>query len=262
MALTQTFQAVLPELQAFLVLISRIGGLVAALPVLSGRAVPVKVKAALILSLGVLLAPLIRLPVVPYDPVALTAGLVGEMTIGLTIGLAVRMFFSALEIAGEMIGVQMGFGVVQLFDPTTALHTSIIGQYFTLLASLIFLSLNGHMLLVATILSSYEAIPVFGASVPAGIADDVLRLSKHMFIVAMKLAAPVLVFILLINILLAFLGRAVAQINVFVLSFPVTIAGGLAVLGLSTPFIVNFLVSEIERLELTIHQLLSALGHG
>ncbi len=262
MALTQTFQAVLPELQAFLVLISRIGGLVAALPVLSGRAVPVKVKAALILSLGVLLAPLIRLPVVPYDPVALTAGLVGEMTIGLTIGLAVRMFFSALEIAGEMIGVQMGFGVVQLFDPTTALHTSIIGQYFTLLASLIFLSLNGHMLLVATILSSYEAIPAFGASVPAGIADDVLRLSKHMFIVAMKLAAPVLVFILLINILLAFLGRAVAQINVFVLSFPVTIAGGLAVLGLSTPFIVNFLVSEIERLELTIHQLLSALGHG
>lgn len=262
MVLTQTVQALLPEFQAFLVLISRIGGLVAALPVLSGRAVPMKVKAALILSLGILLAPLIRLPVVPYDPVVLAAGLVSEMVIGLAIGLAVRMFFSALEIAGEMIGVQMGFGVVQLFDPSTALQTSIIGQYFTLLASLIFLSLNGHLLLVATILSSYESIPAFGASLPGGMGDDILRLSQHMFIVGLKLAAPVLVIILLINILLALLGRAVAQINVFVLSFPVTIAGGLAVLGLSTPFIVTLLVEEIERLELTIHQLLNALGHG
>ena len=262
MVLTQTVQALLPEFQAFLVLISRIGGLVAALPVLSGRAVPMKVKAALILSLGILLAPLIRLPVVPYDPVVLAAGLVSEMVIGLAIGLAVRMFFSALEIAGEMIGVQMGFGVVQLFDPSTALQTSIIGQYFTLLASLVFLSLNGHLLLVATILSSYESIPAFGASLPGGMGDDILRLSQHMFIVGLKLAAPVLVIILLINILLALLGRAVAQINVFVLSFPVTIAGGLAVLGLSTPFIVTLLVEEIERLELTIHQLLNALGHG
>jgi flagellar biosynthesis protein FliR len=262
MALTQTIQASLPEFQAFLVLISRIGGLVAALPVLSGRAVPLKVKVALILSLGVLLAPLLRLPIVPYDPVALAAGLVSEMTIGLSIGLTVRMFFSALEIAGEMIGVQMGFGVVQLFDPTTALQTSIIGQYFTLLASLFFLSLNGHLLLVATILSSYESIPAFGASLPGGMGDDILRLSQHMFIVGLKLAAPVLVVILLINILLALLGRAVVQINVFVLSFPVTIAGGLAVLGLSTPFIVNLLVEEIERLQLTIHQLLKALGHG
>lgn len=262
MVLTQTVQALLPEFQAFLVLISRIGGLVAALPVLSGRAVPVKVKAALILSLGILLAPLIRLPVVPYDPVVLAAGLVSEMAIGLAIGLAVRMFFSALEIAGEMIGVQMGFGVVQLFDPSTALQTSIIGQYFTLLASLIFLSLNGHLLLVATILSSYESIPAFGASLPGGMGDDILRLSHHMFLVGLKLAAPVLVIILLINILLALLGRAVAQINVFVLSFPITIAGGLAVLGLSTPFIVNLLVEEIERLQLTIHQLLNALGHG
>ena len=116
MALTQTIQIVLPEFQGFLVLISRIGGLLAALPVLSGRVVPMKVKVALVLALGVLLAPLVQLPVVPYDPVVLAAGLVSEMVIGLAIGLAVRLFFGALELAGEMIGVQMGFGVVQYND--------------------------------------------------------------------------------------------------------------------------------------------------
>ena len=90
MALTQTIQVLLPEFQAFLVLISRIGGLLAALPVLSGHSVPLKVKGALVLALGVLLAPLIHLPPVPYDPLVLAAGLLSELVIGLAIGLAVR----------------------------------------------------------------------------------------------------------------------------------------------------------------------------
>ncbi|MBX3327403.1 MAG: flagellar biosynthetic protein FliR [Nitrospira sp.] len=262
MGLTQTIQILLPEFQAFLVLISRIGGLLAALPVLSGRTVPMKIKGALVLSLGVLLAPFISLPTVPYDPLVLAAGLLSELVIGLAIGLAVRLFFGAFEVAGEMIGVQMGFGVVQLFDPATSRQTPIMAQYFTLIASLVLLSLNGHMLIVATILSSYESIPAFGASFPAGAGDDVLRLSQQMFMVGLKLAAPVLIIILLINILLAILGRAVSQINVFVLSFPITIVGGLAVLSLSMPFTVELLIQEIERLQFTILGLMRVLGHG
>ncbi len=262
MTFTQPIHILLPEFQAFLVLISRIGGLLAAIPVLSGQAVPVKVKIALILSLGLLLAPMVHLPSVPYEPVALAAGLVSEMTIGMAIGLAVRLFFSALEVAGELIGIQMGFGVVQLFDPATAHQMPIIGRFFTLSASLVFLSLNGHMFFVATILSSYEAIPAFGASLSGEVGDDVLRLSQNMFVLGLKLAAPVLVVIFVINILLAMLGRAVSQINVFVLSFPVTIAGGLAVLALSMPFAVELLARELERLQVTIEALLKALGHG
>lgn len=262
MALTQTIQILLPEFQTFLVLISRIGGLLAALPVLSGRTVPMKVKLALVLVLGAALAPVIHLPPMSYDPVLLAAGLVSEMAIGLTIGLAVRLFFGALELAGEMIGIQMGFGVVQLFDPTTAHQTPIMAQYFTLLASLVFLSLNAHMLAVATIVSSYEAIPAFGATLPSKLGDDVVYLSQQLFTIGLKLAAPVLITILLLNILLAILGKAVSQINVFVLSFPITIAGGLMVMALSMPFTVELLAAEIERLQLTIDALMKVLGHG
>lgn len=262
MALTQTIQVLLPQFEAFLVLVSRIAGLLAALPVLSGNSVPLKVKGALVLALGVLLAPLIHLPTLPYDPLVLAAGLLSELVIGLAIGLAVRLFFGAFEVAGEMIGVQMGFGVVQLLDPATSRQTPLMAQYFTLLASLVLLSLNGHLLIVATILSSYESIPAFGASLPTGAGDEVLRLSQHMFMVGLKLAAPVLVIILVINILLAILGRAVSQINVFVLSFPITIIGGLAVLSISMPFTVELLVQEIERLQLTILGLMKALGRG
>jgi flagellar biosynthetic protein FliR len=262
MALTQTFQILLPEFQAFLVLIARIGGLLAALPVLSGRTVPLKVKVALVLVLGAALAPVIHLPPVPYDPVAMASGLASEMAIGLTIGLAVRLFFGALELAGELVGVQMGFGVVQMLDPATAQQTPIMGQFFTLLASLVFLSLNAHMLVVATIVSSYTAIPAFGASLPSGLGEEVLRLSQQMFAIGLKLAAPVLVTILIVNILLAILGRAVSQINVFVLSFPVTIAGGLAVSAMAMPFAVELLAREIERLQFVIDGLMKVLGHG
>jgi len=262
MAIAHALQIALPEFQTFLVLISRIGGLLAALPVISGRNVPMKVKVALVLVLGAALAPVIHLPPPAVDPLALAAGLVGEMAIGLAIGLAVRLFFGALELAGELIGVQMGFGVVQLFDPTTAHQTPMMGQYFALLASLVFLSLNAHMLAVATIVSSYDAIPAFGATLPSSLGDDIVYLSQHLFTLGLKLAAPVLITILLLNVLLAILGRAVSQINVFVLSFPVTIAGGLTVMALSMPFTVAWLAGEIERLQLTIDALMKVLGHG
>ena len=262
MTSTHTIQIMLPQFQSFLALISRIGGLLAALPVLSGRTVPLKVKIALILVLGAALAPVIQVPTVPVEPFTLVAGLMREMVIGLMIGLAVRMFFGGLELAGELIGVQMGFGVVQLFDPSTLRQTSMMAQFFTLLASLVFLSLNAHLLVVATIISSYQAIPAFGAALPSGLGDEVLYLAQHMFVIGLTLAAPVLVTILLINILLAVLGRAVSQINVFALSFPVTIAGGLAVLGLAMPFTVSLLSREIERLEFVIEGLLKVLGHG
>jgi flagellar biosynthetic protein FliR len=253
---------VLPEFQAFLVLVSRIGGIVAAFPMLGGRTVPHKIKIALVVMLGVALSPLIRLPPLSQDAIEMTAGLVSELLIGLVIGLAVRLVFGALEVAGDLLGVQMGFGAVQLLDPMTAQHSSVISEYFRIIAMLVFLSLNAHMAVVGAIVSSYDAIPPFRARLSPAIGEEVLRLSQHMFEVALKLSAPVLVVMILINILMAMLGRAVAQINVFVLSFPITIAAGLLVLGLALPYTVALFEQEFIGLYDTIVGLLRILGHG
>jgi len=253
---------VLPEFQAFLVLVSRIGGIVAAFPMLGGRTVPHQIKIALVVMLGIALSPLIRLPPLSQDAIEMTAGLVSELLIGLVIGLAVRLVFGALEVAGDLLGVQMGFGAVQLLDPMTAQHSSVISEYFRIIAMLVFLSLNAHMAVVGAIVSSYDAIPPFGARLSPAIGEEVLRLSQHMFEVALKLSAPVLVVMILINILLAMLGRAVAQINVFVLSFPITIAAGLLVLGLALPYTVSLFEQEFIGLYDTIVSLLRILGHG
>ncbi|MDO9117737.1 MAG: flagellar biosynthetic protein FliR [Nitrospira sp.] len=262
MGLTQTIHILLPQFQAFLVLISRIGGLLAALPVFSGRTIPVKVKLGLVLTLSLMLAPSIPMPTLSLDPMILVGGMLSEMAIGVTIGLAVRLMFGALEVAGELLGIQMGFGAVHLFDPTTSHQTPMIAQFFTMLASLIFLSLNAHLFAMATIIHSYEAIPAFGAHLSSHLGEEILLLSQRMFTIGMKLAAPGLITILLINVLMALLGRAVPQVQVFVLSFPITIAGGLLVLSLGMPFTVALIGSEFEQLQLTIEALLRSLGRG
>jgi flagellar biosynthetic protein FliR len=258
MNMAPALHLVLPEFQSFLVLVSRIGGIVAAFPMLGGRTVPHQIKIALVVMLGIALSPLIRLPQLSQDAFEMTAGLASELLIGLMIGLAVRLVFGALEVAGDLIGVQMGFGAVQLLDPMTAQHSSVISEYFRIIAMLVFLSLNAHMVVVAAIVSSYETIPPFGAA----LGEEVLQLSQHMFVVALQLAAPVLVVIILINILLAMLGRAVVQINVFVLSFPITILGGLLVLGLALPYTVSLFEREFIGLHDTIERLMRILGHG
>lgn len=262
MGLTHTLQIFLPQFQAFVVLVSRIGGILAALPVFSGRTIPVKVKLGLVLVLSLMLAPVIPMPALSMDPVILAGGLLSEMTIGVTIGLAVRLVFGALEVAGELLGIQMGFGAVHLFDPTTSHQTPMIAQFLTMLASLVFLSLNAHLFAMTTIIQSYEAIPAFGAHLSSHLGEEILMLSQRMFTIGLKLAAPVLITVLLINVLLALLGRAVPQVNVFILSFPVTIAGGLIVLSLGMPFTVSLIGSQFEQLQLTIEALLGSLGRG
>ncbi len=262
MGLTQTIHLLLPQFQAFLVLVSRIGGLLAALPVFSGRTIPIKVKLCLVLALSLMLAPSISMPALSLDPMILAGGMLSEMAIGVTIGLAVRLLFGALEVAGELLGIQMGFGAVHLFDPATSQQTPMVAQFFTMVASLIFLSLNAHLFAMATIIHSYEAIPAFGAHLSSHLGEEILLLSQRMFTIGLKLSAPVLIAILLINVLMALLGRAVPQVQVFVLSFPITIAGGLLVLSLGMPFTVALIGSEFEQLQLTIEALLRSLGRG
>jgi flagellar biosynthetic protein FliR len=262
MNVTQPLHLLLPEFQSFLVVASRIGGIVTAMPMLSGRTVPPRIKLALVLMLSLALAPAMHLPPVPPDALAMTAGLVSELMIGFVIGMAVRLLFSALEVAGEIVGSQMGFSIAQLLDPVTSHSTPMVGQLFSVVASLVFLSLNAHMMVVAAIVSSYDSIPPFGAHLSPAVGEEVLHLSQHMFQVAVQLAGPVLVAVVLINILLAMLGRAVTQINIFVLSFPLTIAAGLVVLGLSLPFMVSMLEREFIGLHETIKGLLRIMGHG
>ncbi|WP_447972084.1 flagellar biosynthetic protein FliR [Nitrospira sp. Kam-Ns4a] len=252
----------LPQVQALLVVLTRVAGILAAWPLLGSRAIPVPVKAGVALMLALVLLPFARAAAPPDDALLLGAGLTAEFLVGLTIGLATRALFAGIEMAGELIGTQMGLGVVQLVDPASAQQLGVIGQLVLLLASLLFLSLDGHLLVVDAIATSLTVIPPFGARLPAALVEDVLRVTQGLFLVALKLAAPVMATLLVVNLVLAALGRAVAQINVFLLSFPITIAGGLLVAGAALPFAAGLIEAELVRLADTVHGLIRGLGDG
>lgn len=262
MPLEYVVTSLLPHFHSFTTVLVRIAGIVAAIPILGSRNIPIQVKTGLIVTLGLIVSPLVSLQTALDSPVLLVGGVAAEFLIGMVIGLAVRLLFAALEVAGEIVGTQMGFAVVQLLDPTTQQQAPLVGQYFLIITSLVFLMLNAHVVVIRTIVTSYELIPPFGAALPAYLAHDVLRLSQNALLIALKLSAPMVGVILIVNVTLALLGRAVAQMNVFVMSFPITIVMGLFIMGLALPYSVSLMEAETETVIDTILSLLYGLGHG
>ncbi|WP_447983484.1 flagellar biosynthetic protein FliR [Nitrospira sp. Nam74] len=260
--MSHTLQIALPHFQVFMVILIRVGGILAAWPILGSRVIPLHIKTGLVVTLTMVLFPIIHLPALPSDPLQLSAGMTSEFLVGLVIGLAVRFVFAGIELAGDLIGSQMGLSMIQLFDPMSAHQVPLVSQFQTVLASLIFLALNVQATVVRVIADSFDLIPPFGAHLSTALVEDVLRLSQGLFVIAMKLAAPILAVVLLVNVGLAIMGRSVPQLNVFVTSFPVTIAAGFLVMGAALPYGAGLLEFEYGRLYETVYDLMRLLRHG
>jgi flagellar biosynthetic protein FliR len=250
----------IPQFQVFLTILVRVAGIFAAFPVIGSRVVPLHVKVGLVITIGLILMPIVKAPVIPDDPYLTGAGLVSEFVIGMALGLASRVIFGGIELAGEVVGHQMGLAVVQLFDPTAQAQVPLISHFQTLLASLVFLSINAHFIVVEAIADSFDLVPPFGAGLSATLAEDVIRYSQGMFVLALKIAAPVMATMLLINLLMAILGRTVSQLNVFILSFPITISIGLLVMGAAMPLTTELYQTEFQSLAGTLAKMLANLG--
>jgi flagellar biosynthetic protein FliR len=251
-----------PQFQHLLVVLVRIGGILAVMPIIGSRSAPPMVKVGLALAFGLALLPVVRVPDLPEDPLRMTMGLGAELLVGLVIGMALRLLFAGIELAGDMMSTQMGLGMAQILDPSTSHPAPLISHLYTLLASLIFLSLNAHFLLIQTVAGSFDLVAPFGASLSENLMEDVVRLSQGMFLIALKLAAPVMVTMLLVNLGMAVIGRSVSQMNVFLLSQPLTITTGLLVMGAGLPFTFSLYESEFIRLEDLLRGLMRMLGHG
>jgi len=216
----------------------RLLSLFASAPILSDRAVPARVKVALALACAILVAPtLTNAPTsspISGDGLML---LIQQILIGITIGLGMRFVFAAVQLAGDMIGIQMGLSFATFVDPQNSTQTPIVGGFLAIVASLILLALNGHLLMIAALVESFQTIPV---SPQPGLAlsfERLVALGGEIFRVGLHLSLPVLATLLVLTITMGVLARAAPQINIFAVGFPVTILVGLLLLGISLPYI-------------------------
>ena len=242
----------------------RTAGILSALPLLGGRMVPLRVKVALIITVALVLTPVVGIEFVPewLEPLNLTVGLAMELMVGIVLGLSTRLLMAAVEMAGSVMGFQVGFGVASVLDPITQVQTPVFGQLLTILATLLYFQVDGHHLLLLALSSSFNLIPPFGAHLHPPLLVDMIQLVQGTLRTAVKIALPVMAAVFLVHITLGVMGRAVPQMNVLLMSFPITIMTGLFVLGLGLPLISIILQQAILGMETVLWELLNELGHG
>ena len=252
---------VLMQLNSFILIFVRTTAMIFFMPFLGARNVPRGFKIGLALFTSLILISMVKIDaaIISADLLALAAGIAAEIIIGFTIGLIAKLAFSALEMAGEIIGFQMGFSIVNVIDPQTSTHVPIIGQFHTILATLIFLSINAHHLFIAAIAESFALVPPMRLALTQQMMEGIVTLSRDMFILALRIAAPVIVALFITNIALAIVSKTMPQMNVMVVGFPITISGGLLIMVLSIPLFTNLVQRAFEGMKGDFFNILSVM---
>ncbi len=233
---------------AFLLPFFRILALFSAAPVLSLRSVPARARVGLSLVIAATIAPSVAAPV-RIDPMS-WAGLgfvAQEVAVGLAIGFAARLVFAAFDLAGEVIGLQMGLSYAGFFDPQGGQGTA-VGSFMNTTAMLMFVAMNGPLLLIVATLRSFSTLPVGQVPFEFARALDPVALGAEVFALGLLIALPFLALILFVNVLLGVMSRVAPQLSLFTIGFPVTIGLGMVLLMLGLPWIEQPLADGLGRL--------------
>ncbi len=227
------------EIQIFLLIFVRVAGMMAVLPIFGDQSVPLVLRMGLSFFLAVILYPVVPKAVpVPAGVADFIFGLSQTLFVGLFIGFFGLIFFGGIQLAGEIAGFQMGFAIVSVLDPMSRIQMSIIAQFQYFMAILIFLTLEGHHLMIRGIAESFNFIPLLGASWNGDLGRILINMTGEMFVLAVKISAPIFLTLLLTNVGLGIVARTLPQMNVFIVGFPLQIGLGLATLAISMPMFI------------------------
>lgn len=255
------FQLMQNQIGFFLLIFTRISGIFSTAPVFGSRNVSVYIKAGLSLMLTFILFPLVfnSAAVLPENFFGYIFLVIGEFLVGLIFGFASSLVFSGVQMAGQILDMQIGFGIVNVFDPQSGQQIPLVGNFKYILAVLIFLVTNSHHLLLAALFGSFKLIPVTGVVFQAeSLADLMVNMVAGTFVIALKISLPVLVALLLTDIALGILARTMPQMNIFIVGIPGKILVGLFVLSLGLPIYITFLEVAFNGMYRDIYHLLSS----
>lgn len=235
----------------FLIILIRLGIVVFLLPFWSGKQFPRPFKIGFALAAAYVLAPVIR---VETGNQTILSILIQELILGALLGFASRIVFLGVELAGTFISDALGISMATVFNPEMGQSTE-VSTMLGLLAMLLFLALDLHHDLLALLIKSYEVLPI-GRLKVENLMLKGIELGSQVFVLAVKLAAPVLVGMIVVNVLMGFIYKAAPQVNIFFISLPVYLLVGFLILILSLPVLINFLASRFEGLSEEFNRIL------
>jgi flagellar biosynthetic protein FliR len=238
------FYALLP---AFMLVLFRIGGLMLTAPVFSSVALPVQIRVFLAVAVSLAVFPMI----VSYLPLQVTlagacAGLLGELAIGVLLGLSVQLVFMGLQLAAEMVGQMSGMRLGEVFNPMLEASAGALGELYTLVAMMVFIAVHGDHALIRALLDSFQTIPPLGLVQTEGLLPLVLDMLDLSFMLTIRIAGPMVLALTLSFMTLGFLSRTLPQLHLMSIGFPLKAAIGLSVAALTFVSMESVLVEGLR----------------
>jgi flagellar biosynthetic protein FliR len=252
---------ILQRVPVFVTVVFRMAGIMAMAPMFSSPRTPRRVKALIVimLALGVSAGlPAVRLPDTTW---ALAIGIGGEIAFGVAMGMLVSFTFLAAQWAGEMIGMEMGLSMSEMFDPSMGGQGSIVGDMLYFMALAVFLSANGHQHLLVAARASFQHLPALSLGIDRPLVDTLAGLMQGSTILALRLAAPVLITVIVVDLALGLVGRAIPQFNVMQAGLSIRAIVGMLIviigLRLTGQVIEHELVESLAKLKGHYHAAMS-----
>lgn len=257
----------LEQFTAYALMLTRVSVIFLSAPVLGNTRIPNQVKIALAMVITLLLYLSLKggqlTRPVPANIFELASAAAGEVFVGLLLGYSAYLLFTGIQMAGQIIDIQVGFGLVNVIDPAGGSTVSILGQFYYMMAMLFFLAINGHHLLIKALGDSFMLLPVgtVGWFDKAAQAGPLLgEFFSKLFIIAFQVAAPSVAVLFLTNLSMGLLSRTLPQMNVFIVGMPLNVIVGLMVTILSLKILGTVLTSVVGQMSSSAMKLLHALA--
>ncbi len=237
--------------QAFLLVLVRINAMIMIAPFFSSGVIPFRMKAMLSFFISLIIFPVLAAGGVklPSSTGVYYLLVLQEAMVGVFIGFLVSIIFTAFQMSGQYYAAQIGFGINEVFDPLSQVSVPVIGQLKNFIGLLVFLMINGHHFMIEAICRSFELAPTFSMSshATAGYLKYISYTFSGMFVVALKIALPIVAVSFLISVAMGVLAKAAPQMNIMMLGFPFQIFGAFILLIVTTPLIIKIMQVGIER---------------
>ena len=249
------------EFMTFSLILIRVSMILILAPVFGSEIVPAQVKIVLAVALSFVLMSVVKVDpsFFPESAVSLVYLILKELMIAMVLALLIRLVLEAVQFAAMYIGYQMGFAIVNVMDPQSGSQVSVLSQFAYILALLIFLSVNGHHIIIKALVQSFATAPPGGMIMAPLVLQEVIAAFGQMFVVAIKIGAPTLGILFCSKVAMGIVAKTVPQMNVLFVGMPMDIFIGLLVFGLSLSFFVPIIGGAISGADSAIQTLLKLM---
>ena len=255
-------QAIVSSVEVFMLVFVRMTGLFVVSPVFGRKDLPTyyKIGVSFFLSLLLTSTTTLQMPQTTGSVIEYASFVVKEFLVGVSIGFIPYLMFSVIYLAGQLIDMEIGFSMVSVLDPVSNMQIPITSNFYFIICILVFITVHAHHAIIKTVFYSYNVVPLGYMSIDGYTIENLIRLFSDIFVVGFKIAAPIVFTILLTDVALGIISKAMPQMNVFMVGMPLKILVGLVIIVITVPAMMVVLGNLFQNIELETMNFIRSIG--